>query len=150
MTLWSGRRIAVWARAAGFTDSEVPLATAVAWAASEGADHYVSNLGLTVASERRGLWALRVDEVGDCDPCELWNPAIAAKVARALYLASGSTWTFHPVAVSGAADRALPLIEALLRAPKTVVTDNPSATVHNMIRRTQSLRTQIAQTARKR
>jgi len=149
MTQWSGRKVVAWALGAGFSAQEAPLAAAVAWAASEGADHYASNPGLTQASERRGLWALRCDQVADSDAHLLWNPDFAAKAAHSLYIEAGGNWLWHPVAISGAADRALPLITAIIKHPRDTITDNPQVTMLNLLRRASSLHSQIQATARR-
>lgn len=127
MTQWSGVQIGKFAAGAGFARGEIPMATAVAWVASQGADHYAYNPGLTVASERRGLWALRVDDVPNGEGHFLWNPVYSAQRTRALYLASDGSWLWHPAVITGAVDRALDLITAILTGKEPTQSLNPSA-----------------------
>jgi hypothetical protein len=147
MTTWAGRKVSAFALGAGFTQSELPLATAVAWAASKGADHYVYNAGLTISSERRGLWALRVDEVPDGEAHLLWNPDYSARTARRLFVERGASWLWHPAVLSGQVDSALPLVTAVINGDVETETDTPQANWHDQLRRMVSLRSQIANTA---
>jgi len=125
MTHWAGVKISQFAAGAGFERTEVAMATAVAWVASQGADHYAYNPGLTVASERRGLWALRVDDVPDGEGHLLWNPDYCAQRARALYLASDHSWLWHPAILGGAVDRALELVTAIIAGKVPTVSHTP-------------------------
>jgi hypothetical protein len=110
MTQWGTAYVAQVARAAGFTGESLHDAVALAMAASGGADHYRHNPITVPGAERRGLFAIRVDEVPAELVADLFDPAANAGVARALYGLSGASFGWHPTWISGAAGRLRPAI----------------------------------------
>lgn len=103
MSTWGAQGVARFARAAGFKGEALHDAVALALAASGGADHYAYNPISAPGAERRGLWAVRVDEqpaelVGD-----LFDPSHAARVARALWEGASQSFGWHPTWINGQA-----------------------------------------------
>ena len=143
MTTWGARRIARFATEAGFPPADVPLATAIAWAATSGADHYQHNPGVGIGSERRGLWAMRMDEIPKGMAVDLWNPDHAAQLARITWEANGKHWLWHPAAASGAVDAVIELVNAVLSGHVRVVSDAPAEAFRSGLSRLQDMRQQI-------
>jgi hypothetical protein len=110
MTLWGSSFIASLARDAGFKGDAVHDAVALAVAATQGADHYRHNPISWPGAERRGLWAIRVDEVPGDELVDLFNPSASARVAFALWQASSQSFGWHPTWISGAAANVRPSI----------------------------------------
>jgi len=113
MTTWSVPAVATYAARSGWRGSDLHYAVAVAVAASGGADHYRQNPTTLPGSERRGLFALRVDQLPDDATPDLYDPQTNADMARVFYRAVGD-WGWHPVHVSGAATNALDYVKASL------------------------------------
>jgi hypothetical protein len=112
--MWGSDAVARWATGAGWRGEALHDAVALAIAASGGADHYRSNPISTPGAERRGLWALRVDEVPAHVADDLWLPSVCAQVAHNLWSASDGSFAWHPVWISGAATAARPSVVAHL------------------------------------
>lgn len=114
VTSWGPKPIADWAQAAGFKGEELFDAVALALAVSNGADHYAHNAITAPGAERRGLWGIRRDEVPDDMPLDLHNPQHNARVARALWVASGGSFAWHPTWINGAATNLRPRVVVTL------------------------------------
>ncbi len=114
MTSWGPQAVAGYARRAGFNGPALHDAVALALAVSNGADHYAHNPISAPGAERRGLWAIRVDEVPDGLAVDLFKPEHSAQVARALWQASSESFGWHPGWISGAAAHLRPMVEASL------------------------------------
>lgn len=112
VTQWGSLKVADFARAAGFSGGSLHDAVALAIAASGGADHYRHNPISAPGAERRGLWAIRVDEVPAEMVADLFDPAVNAGVARALYGLSGATFGWHPTWINGTAAHVRPAVVA--------------------------------------
>jgi hypothetical protein len=144
MTTWGVRKISVFATQGGFPQSELTMASAVAWAATQGADHFVHNPGVGIGSERRGLWAMRMDEIPDGEAVDLFDPIQAASLALHHWRLNDGGWLWHPAVVSGAVGDAIELVDAVLRGNVRTVTDNPRAQFRSQLDRLASVRQQIA------
>lgn len=103
MSTWGAQGVAQFARAVGFKDDALHDAVALALAASGGADHYAYNPISAPGAERRGLWAIRLDEQPDELRGDLFDPRHAAGVVRALWEASSRSFDFHPTWINGQA-----------------------------------------------
>jgi hypothetical protein len=114
VTSWGPAGIAKFARDAGFSRSQVVDAVALALAVSGGADHYAHNPISSPGAERRGLWAVRVDEVPGELVADLFSPHDAAAVARALFQATSDSFAWHPGWITGAAAKLAPMVELSL------------------------------------
>jgi hypothetical protein len=110
VTQWGAKFVADVAGRAGFTGEALHDAVALAMAVSQGADHYRHNPITVPGAERRGLWAIRVDEVPADMVADLFDPYVNAGVARALYGLSGASFGWHPAWISGAAGKIRPAI----------------------------------------
>ncbi len=136
MTAWGASAVRDIAAGAGWKGPALVDATALAMAASMGADHYAHNPISAPGAERRGLWAVRIDEVPDELSTDLWDPKVCAEVAHALWELSGQTFGWHPTWNNGSAARIRPAIELhLARGGK------PAGPVSTM-----SFQTQLAHT----
>ena len=111
VTQWGADMVAAVARRVGWKGAPLVDATALAMAASGGADHYSHNPISAPGAERRGLWAIRVDEVPGDSAVDLFDVDANALVARALWELSSQTFAWHPAWVSGTAARIRPSIE---------------------------------------
>lgn len=105
VTAWGPHVVARFARAAGFNGEALHDAVALAMAASGGADHYSHNPIAHPGAERRGLWAIRVDQVPTELAADLFDGADNARVARRLWEDSGGAFSWHPTWINGAAAR---------------------------------------------
>jgi hypothetical protein len=114
MSQWGVAAVAGWASRAGWSGDELHHAVAVAMAASGGADHWCYNPTSVPGVERRGLWAIRVDEVEPDEVARLFDPSAAAVIAHRLWSSAGGHWQWHPVWITGAAAQQLPLVRAVL------------------------------------
>lgn len=103
VSTWGAQGIARFARLVGFKGELLHDAVALALAASGGADHYAHNPISAPGAERRGLWALRVDEQPDELVGDLFDPAHNAAVARALWERSSGSFSYHPAWINGQA-----------------------------------------------
>jgi Lysozyme like domain len=110
VTQWGASMVADIAGKAGFRGEELHDAVALALAASQGCDHYAHNPISAPGAERRGLWAIRVDEVPAGELPDLFNPSVSAAVARALWQLSGKSFGWHPAWISGEAMRVRPVV----------------------------------------
>lgn len=110
MTAWGSAMVAKIAKGAGFGGEALHDAVALALAASGGADHYQHNPISSPGAERRGLWAIRVDEVPGGEAADLFNADVNAAIARALWELSSGTFGWHPAWVSGAAAQVRPAV----------------------------------------
>lgn len=101
-------QVFTFARKAGFDRQQASHATAVAMAASGGADHYQWTHPTTPGVDQRGLFALDVNRVGEADASTLYDPQVNAEWAYALFEHYGKGWHWHPVynANNGASVRA--------------------------------------------
>lgn len=89
-------------------------AVAVAIAASGGQDHYRYNPGWSDSTERRGLFALTLDEHPLGPDADLFNPEVSAMAAHALWEAGDRSWRWHLAHVSGEADKQHDYVTAAL------------------------------------
>lgn len=121
MSTWSAHQVGKWAAAAGFAGGSLHDAVAVALAASQGADHYKANPSGMPGHEQRGLFAIRVDHVGGDPAGLLFHPQHNTDAARALFLAHGEDWEWHPAWLSGAAIELVPSVRLILRSPPKLV-----------------------------
>lgn len=103
MTTWSARQIGKWLTEAGLAPADVVHGTALALAATGGADHWSHNPTSVPEYERRGIYALRVDQSGGDAPGDLYHPVKASAALAAMLAANGGSWSWHPVHESGAA-----------------------------------------------
>lgn len=95
--------MARFARGVGFEGETLHDAVALALAASGGADHYAYNPISAPGAERRGLWAIRLDELPEGLEGDLFDPAHNARVARALWALSSQSFDWHPAWINGQA-----------------------------------------------
>jgi hypothetical protein len=85
-------------RTAGFDRDQARTATALAMAASNGADHHWWHPDDAPTVDQRGLFALDVRHVGADDARSLFDPQINAEWTKVLFDHWGQTWVWHPVA----------------------------------------------------
>lgn len=116
MTTWNVGKVAQYAAGAGWLGPELVYATAVAMAASNGADHAKVNPSYAAELERRGLWLVRALDMEDPPEVDLFDPVQNATFAKAAWDANGRSWAWHPVALSGAADAALEWVREAMGA----------------------------------
>lgn len=88
--------IARHARAAGFVGATVAEAVALAYATSGGITTYDYAAGAPGSGRWQGLWGVDTDRWPDYARYDLAAPHVAARVARALYLAHDG-WGWSPV-----------------------------------------------------
>jgi len=115
VSTWGAQGVARFARAAGFRGESLHDAVALALAASGGADHYRYNPISAPGAERRGLWALRVDEIPAELLGDLFDPTHNGAVVRALWEASGESFAFHPTWINGQAAQRRAYVPQALR-----------------------------------
>lgn len=115
VTAWGPQTIAKFAQAAGFSGEALHDAVALALAASNGADHYRHNPVAHPGAERRGLWAIRVDQVPFGITADLFDPENNAMVTQALWHESGGAFSWHPTWINGAAARERQWVTPALR-----------------------------------
>lgn len=116
VTTWGPVGVARFVREAGFTGSHLLDAVALVLAASGGRDHYALNVTSVPGSERRGLFALRVDEVPPTVVECLFTPSVNAEAAAELHAQCGESFGWHPVWIAGAAANLRPMVEVSLAA----------------------------------
>lgn len=114
VTSWGPQAVAKYAEGAGFKGDALHDAVALAMAATQGADHYRHNPAMVPGAERRGLWAIRLDEVPAARVVDLFKPEHAAAIARELWAAAGESFGWHPTWISGHAAHVRPLVVASL------------------------------------
>lgn len=110
VTAWGFDAVAKIAKGAGFSGEALHDAVSLAMAASGGADHYRYNPIGTPGAERRGLWAIRVDEVPAGETPDLFSASVSAAVARALWQLSSESFGWHPAWITGAAAEIRPAV----------------------------------------
>jgi hypothetical protein len=142
VTQWGSLFVSQVAARAGFRGEAMHDATALAMAATQGQDHYAHNPISLPGAERRGLWAIRVDEVPVGAVGDLFDPEFNAKVARLLWQASSDSFGWHPSWISGAALQIRPAIKLHIvgggkrRGPLSMASF--STQVHGMVARAEA------------
>ena len=114
MTVWAPTMIARWVRDAGLPEGQVIHATALALAATHGADHYKANPTAHPVTERQGIFALRRADLPPDLDVDLFSPTDSATALVGIWRAQGERWDWHPVHLSGAALALEPMVTLML------------------------------------
>lgn len=114
MTNWYPPAIAAIARKAGFTEPHVVTATAVAWAATHGADHHDDQSSTIPEVMTRGLWGIQRSLVTDDEWNVMLDPTKCARIAHRLWTDRDGNFDWHPVTWSLEWQNALALCTAAL------------------------------------
>lgn len=97
MTWWTPLDIHTFARKAGFDNHDANRATALALAATSGADHHDWTDPTNPVPAQQGLWAIPADLVASVGGGDQFSPGESAATARALFRQAGGKWAWHPV-----------------------------------------------------
>lgn len=122
MTTWAAKDVAEFARQANWPSESLPIAVAVALAASDGDDHAHVTVPGVPDGDWRGLWLARGSLVHGEPPDALYDPRTAARAARALCGDSGTDWAWSEVWRAGSYRARLGEAEAALRGDAADVT----------------------------
>lgn len=97
MTTWGGNEVRRYAIEAGFTANETLPAVVCAFVSSAFADHVVTQAGDAQLVGLFGVPAHSDEDAAATGPGSLLDPRVSARALRALYVANGRTWDWHPL-----------------------------------------------------
>lgn len=134
MSNWYPQAIAAIATKGGFIRPHIVTATAVSWAATQGADH--TDLAPMPIPEMmtRGLWGIQRSLVTDDEWDLMLDPTQAAIVAHRLWADAGGNFEWHPVMWSNTWQDSLALVTAALDGRKQASAGRPGRNFHQGLR----------------
>ncbi len=113
MTWWAPLDVLRFAREAGWDNDQGKRAATVALVATSGADHYLWDTPGVPGSDMVGLWGLPLSDVQSVGGGDQMSPRESAQTARALWIANGRKWEWHPVVQSDAGATVRRTLDAL-------------------------------------
>lgn len=95
MTWWAPLEVLGFALKGGFTATQAKQATAIALAASGGADHYQWAPPGSPGTDVRGLWGITAHRYDPDELPDLFSPVSSAQAVCNLWARYGRSWSFH-------------------------------------------------------